>query len=49
LVPAAFGEANLRSGDEIFDRGGHQNFVRFGEHLDALGQVDSDAADVAAA
>ncbi len=46
---AATSERDARARDEIGDGARNENFVGLGERLDALGDVDSDAADVVTA
>src|SRR6266536_6113102 len=46
---AATSERDARARDEIGDGARNENFVGLGERLDALGDVDGDAADVVTA
>ena len=43
---AAISERDARAADEVGDGAGDEDFVGLGECLDALGDVDGDAADV---
>jgi hypothetical protein len=47
-VGAAIGEWDARAAHAVGDGAGNEDFVGLGECLDALGDVDGDAADVVA-